>query len=85
MRDIVIQRQPTPKKDTARRGHYLTRQKTLAEFEGDLDNTSKMKRLTDTSCLPSKVPQKLPPQKQKVDVENGKTLNLGMLPMYDNQ
>ena len=74
VRDIVMQRQPTPKKDTARRGHYLTRQKTLAEFEGDLDDTSKMKRLTDTSCLPSKVPQKLPPQKRNIDVKNGKTL-----------
>lgn len=74
VREIVMQRQPTPKKDTARRGHYLTRQKALAEFKDDLDNTSKMKRLTDTSCLPSKVTHKLPPQKRKVDVDNGRPL-----------
>ena len=49
VRDLVLQRQPTPADNRLRPGHYYSRKEALKNFGG------KSKYLTDLSCLPSKM------------------------------
>ena len=78
VRDLVLQRQPTPIHDKKRPGHFLSRKESLLSFH----ENSSTKLLTDLSCLPSKTACKnsgnekdSKKKKKKEDTAAGNTLS----------
>ena len=76
LRELIFQRQPTPKQDTARPGHFLQRDDALSKFSRE---HSPAAALCDLSELPSKnttgEASRLAELK-KLDAERSKNLKL---------